>query len=79
VIDYLKAARCIDVNENAIDCGALTGMGGNGMAVVEMRERLQVQFRYPLTAEPERSGPGSRVERANRFELPIGDTELPVG
>lgn len=73
------AARGVDVNENAIDRGALTGMGGNGIAVVQMRERLQVHFRHPLTAEPERSGPGSRVERADRCKLPIGDAELPVG
>jgi hypothetical protein len=44
-------------------------MGGDGIAVIEIRERLQVQLRFSLTAEPERGVPTCRVERAYRSEL----------
>ena len=78
-IDQFAAARGVDVDENAIDRGTLAGMGGNGIAVVEMRKRLQVQLHFPLTAEPERRVPASWVERCDGGELPVGDAELPVG
>ena len=77
-IDQLSAARRVDVDQNAIDRGTLAGMRGNGIAVIEMREKLQVQLRFPLTAEAERGIPTSRVDRADRCELPIGNAQFPV-
>jgi len=77
-IDQFAAARGVDVDENAIDRGTLAGMGGNGIAVVEMRERLEVQLRLSPAAEPKRGDSTSRVERADTGELSIGDAELPV-
>ena len=59
-IDKLAAARGVDVDENAIDLGTLASMGGNGIAVIEVRESPQVQLRFPLTAEPERGVSTSR-------------------